>query len=35
MGLPPTATYIIGAIVIVGPLRELGVNPWSRISSSS
>lgn len=27
-GLPPTATYIIGAIVIVGPLRELGVNPW-------
>jgi TRAP transporter 4TM/12TM fusion protein len=28
MGLPPTATYIIGAIVIVGPLRELGVNPW-------
>lgn len=28
MGLPPTATYIIGAIVIVGPMRELGVNPW-------
>lgn len=28
MGLPPTATYIIGAVVIVGPLRELGVNPW-------
>jgi len=28
MGLPPTATYIIGAIVIVGPLRDLGVNPW-------
>ncbi|MDP2239221.1 MAG: TRAP transporter fused permease subunit [Burkholderiales bacterium] len=28
MGLPPTATYIIGAIIIVGPLRELGVNPW-------
>ncbi len=27
-GLPPTATYIIGAVVIVGPLRELGVNPW-------
>jgi TRAP-type uncharacterized transport system fused permease subunit len=27
-GLPPTATYIIGAIVIVQPLRELGVNPW-------
>ena len=28
MGLPPTATYIIGAIVIVGPLTQLGVNPW-------
>jgi TRAP-type uncharacterized transport system fused permease subunit len=28
MGLPPTATYIIGAVVIVGPMRELGVNPW-------
>ena len=27
-GLPPTATYIVGAVVIVGPLRELGVNPW-------
>jgi TRAP-type uncharacterized transport system fused permease subunit len=27
-GLPPTATYIIGAVVIVSPLRELGVNPW-------
>jgi TRAP transporter 4TM/12TM fusion protein len=27
-GLPPTATYIIGAVVIVQPLRELGVNPW-------
>jgi TRAP transporter 4TM/12TM fusion protein len=27
-GLPPTATYIIGAIVIVQPLRELGINPW-------
>ncbi|NWG24189.1 MAG: TRAP transporter permease [Pseudorhodoplanes sp.] len=27
-GLPPTATYIIGAVVIVGPLREMGVNPW-------
>jgi TRAP transporter 4TM/12TM fusion protein len=27
-GLPPTATYIIGAIIIVGPLRELGINPW-------
>jgi TRAP-type uncharacterized transport system fused permease subunit len=27
-GLPPTATYIIGAIVIVRPLQQLGVNPW-------
>jgi len=27
-GLPPTATYIIGAIVIVRPMQELGVNPW-------
>ncbi|MFN3657076.1 MAG: TRAP transporter permease [Pseudolabrys sp.] len=27
-GLPPTATYIIGAVVIVTPLRELGINPW-------
>ncbi|OGA15350.1 MAG: TRAP transporter [Betaproteobacteria bacterium RIFCSPLOWO2_02_FULL_63_19] len=28
LGLPPTATYIIGAVVIVGPLTKLGVNPW-------
>ena len=27
-GLPPTATYIIGAIVIVGPLQQLGIDPW-------
>jgi TRAP transporter 4TM/12TM fusion protein len=27
-GLPPTATYIIGAVVIVQPLVGLGVNPW-------
>ncbi|MEX1083912.1 MAG: TRAP transporter large permease subunit, partial [Xanthobacteraceae bacterium] len=27
-GLPPAATYIIGAVIIVGPLRELGINPW-------
>ena len=27
-GLPPTATYIIGAVVIVGPMQHLGVNPW-------
>jgi len=31
-GLPPTATYIIGAVVIVGPLRELlqSEHPWVR-----
>jgi TRAP transporter 4TM/12TM fusion protein len=27
-GLPPTATYVIGAVIIVGPLRELGIDPW-------
>jgi TRAP transporter 4TM/12TM fusion protein len=27
-GLPPTATYIIGAVIIVQPLVALGVNPW-------
>jgi TRAP transporter 4TM/12TM fusion protein len=27
-GLPPTATYIIGAIIIVPPLVKLGINPW-------
>src|SRR5262245_38686444 len=27
-GLPPTATYIIGAVVIVRPMRELGIDPW-------
>jgi TRAP-type uncharacterized transport system fused permease subunit len=27
-GLPPTATYVIGAVIIVQPLRDLGVNPW-------
>lgn len=27
-GLPPTATYIIGAVVIVPPLRQLGIDPW-------
>src|SRR5262249_29801028 len=25
-GLPPTATYIIGAVVIVRPMQELGIN---------
>jgi TRAP transporter 4TM/12TM fusion protein len=28
MGLPPTATYIIGAVIIVPPMKELGINPW-------
>jgi TRAP-type uncharacterized transport system fused permease subunit len=27
-GLPPTATYIIGAVVIVQPLVKLGADPW-------
>jgi TRAP transporter 4TM/12TM fusion protein len=27
-GLPPTATYIIGAVVIVRPMMEFGINPW-------
>ncbi|MEX0591456.1 MAG: TRAP transporter fused permease subunit [Xanthobacteraceae bacterium] len=27
-GLPPTATYIIGAVVIVAPMQKLGINPW-------
>ena len=27
-GLPPTATYIVGAVVIVRPMRELGIDPW-------
>jgi TRAP transporter 4TM/12TM fusion protein len=27
-GLPPTATYIIGAVIIVQPLVKLGVDPW-------
>jgi TRAP transporter 4TM/12TM fusion protein len=27
-GLPPTATYIIVAIIIVPPLRRLGIDPW-------
>jgi TRAP transporter 4TM/12TM fusion protein len=27
-GLPPTATYIIGAVVIVPPMKALGINPW-------
>ena len=27
-GLPPTATYIIGAVIIVPPMMKLGINPW-------
>jgi len=27
-GLPPTATYIIGAVVIVPPMKRLGIDPW-------
>ncbi len=27
-GLPPTATYIILAVVIVDPMRKLGIDPW-------
>lgn len=27
-GLPPTATYIVVAVIIVPPLRQLGVDPW-------
>jgi TRAP-type uncharacterized transport system fused permease subunit len=27
-GLPPTATYIILAVIIVPPLRTLGIDPW-------
>jgi TRAP transporter 4TM/12TM fusion protein len=27
-GLPPTATYIIGAVVIVPPMKKIGIDPW-------
>ncbi|MEX2455234.1 MAG: TRAP transporter fused permease subunit [Rhodospirillaceae bacterium] len=27
-GLPPTATYIILAVIVVPPLQKLGVDPW-------
>ncbi|HXV79962.1 MAG TPA: TRAP transporter fused permease subunit [Candidatus Binatia bacterium] len=27
-GLPPTATYIILAVVVVDPIQKLGINPW-------
>ena len=29
LGLPPTATYIVLAVIIVEPLRKVGVNPWT------
>ncbi len=28
MGLPPTATYILLAVITVDPLRKLGIEPW-------
>lgn len=27
-GLPPTATYVVVAVVIVPPLTQWGINPW-------
>jgi TRAP transporter 4TM/12TM fusion protein len=27
-GLPPTATYIVGAVIIVPPMTKLGIDPW-------
>ncbi len=27
-GLPPTATYIILAIIVVEPIQKLGIDPW-------
>jgi TRAP transporter 4TM/12TM fusion protein len=27
-GLPPTATYIVLAVIIVQPMREVGIDPW-------
>jgi TRAP transporter 4TM/12TM fusion protein len=27
-GLPPTATYIILAVIVVDPMRKIGVDPW-------
>ena len=27
-GLPPTATYILLAIIVVDPIRKLGIDPW-------
>jgi TRAP-type uncharacterized transport system fused permease subunit len=28
-GLPPTATYIVLAVIIVDPMRKLGIDPWT------
>lgn len=27
-GMPPTATYIVLAVIIVEPMRKLGIDPW-------
>jgi TRAP transporter 4TM/12TM fusion protein len=27
-GLPPTATYIVLAVIVVEPMRKLGIDPW-------
>ena len=27
-GLPPTATYIILAVIVVDPIQKLGIDPW-------
>ena len=27
-GLPPTATYIVLAVIVVDPMRKMGVDPW-------
>ena len=28
LGLPPTATYIVLAVIIVDPMRKIGIDPW-------
>jgi TRAP-type uncharacterized transport system fused permease subunit len=27
-GLPPTATYIVLAVIVVDPMRKVGIDPW-------
>jgi TRAP-type uncharacterized transport system fused permease subunit len=27
-GLPPTATYIVLAVIVVDPMRKIGIDPW-------